>query len=157
MKILNRILFIFLLIEASLLYIQSTKAFFSDTAASSNNTFTASLEFASPTPTPSNTPTPTPTPTTGPGDIVINELMWPGSTKGVSDEWIELRNMTDRSIDISGWQLTKWATSGGGQELLMITVPGGNSIPAGSFFLVAQKSNSDAGSALNVAPNIVDT
>ncbi|MCD6334669.1 MAG: lamin tail domain-containing protein, partial [Candidatus Latescibacteria bacterium] len=37
------------------------------------------------------------------GDVVINELMWMGSTASSADEWIELRNTTDSEILLSGW------------------------------------------------------
>ncbi|KKT34914.1 MAG: Fibronectin type III domain-containing protein [Candidatus Gottesmanbacteria bacterium GW2011_GWB1_44_11c] len=45
-----------------------------------------------------------------PGDVVINELMWTGSSQSASDEWVELRNMTDRSINLAGWKLQKFKT-----------------------------------------------
>jgi len=77
--------------------IGTTTPFFSDTETSTNNTLAVADSFDP-----------------NPGDVVINELMWMGSTKGASDEWIELRNTTDSSIDISGWQITKWAPAGGG-------------------------------------------
>ncbi|HNE24048.1 MAG TPA: phospholipase D-like domain-containing protein, partial [Leptospiraceae bacterium] len=49
-----------------------------------------------------------------PGDVVISEVMWAGSydSSGVytnDDDWIELRNMTNHSIDLSHWSLA-WDT-----------------------------------------------
>jgi len=38
-------------------------------------------------------------------DLVINEIAWGGSEASASDEWIELYNPTDRSIDLTGWTL----------------------------------------------------
>jgi len=38
------------------------------------------------------------------GDIVINEIMWMGTTFNSNDEWIELRNMTDLEIDLGKWE-----------------------------------------------------
>ena len=37
--------------------------------------------------------------------IIINEVAWMGNTKSSSDEWIELKNITNQSVDISGWQI----------------------------------------------------
>ena len=34
-------------------------------------------------------------------DVVINEVMWMGSSSHTADEWIELRNMTSHDIDFS--------------------------------------------------------
>jgi len=100
--------------------------------------------------------TPTPVPV-NPGDVVINELMWMGSSKGASDEWIELRNTTGGTINISGWQLTKWVKSGTDHEEFMLTIPGGSTIPAGGFFLIAQFPSGAPGSALNVEPDVITT
>ena len=83
--------------------------------------------------------------------VVINELMWMGSFLNDKDEWVELRNLSSESIDISGWQLTKLATSG---EQLMVSVPAGSTIPANGFFLI---SNFDKDhSKINTDPDLVD-
>ncbi|NOZ60157.1 MAG: hypothetical protein GXO74_00600, partial [Calditrichaeota bacterium] len=86
------------------------------------------------------------------GSVVINELMWMGSTLSTYDEWIELRNTTSNALDISGWQLTKLS---GGAEALMLEIPAGNTIPANGYFLI---SNYDAAnSQIDVTPDIVDS
>jgi signal peptidase len=125
-----------------------TFAFFSKSATSTGNIFSASQAF----------PTPTPSPTSSPsaGDIVINELNWAGSTNGSSDEWIELRNTTSHTVDISNWQITKWSTSPSGHEVLMLTIPVGNSILAGGQFLIADKSPG-VGTALTATPDVIDS
>jgi hypothetical protein len=41
-----------------------------------------------------------------PGDVVINEIAWSGSHASGGDEWIELANTTNRSIDLTGWRLS---------------------------------------------------
>ena len=38
--------------------------------------------------------------------IVINEVAWAGTAANTSDEWIELYNVTDQPVDLSGWTLT---------------------------------------------------
>jgi len=45
------------------------------------------------------------------GDVIISELMWAGSydTTGAytnDDDWLELKNMTNHSIDVSHWSLS---------------------------------------------------
>lgn len=84
-----------------------------------------------------------------PGDVVINELMWMGSSLRAADEYVELRNMTDRIIDLSGWQLTKNIS---GVETLMFTIPGGT-IAAHGYFLISEYNQ--VNSAINVAPDTV--
>lgn len=44
-----------------------------------------------------------------PGDVRINEVMWYGAHSGDDegyDEFVELRNMTDRTLQLDMWQLT---------------------------------------------------
>ena len=86
-----------------------------------------------------------------PGDVVINELMWAGSTVDSNDEWIELRNMTSNPIDLSGWQISKLVSS----EDPMLTIPSGI-IPANGYFLISKFSKDSLSSALNVM-GLVDT
>lgn len=40
-----------------------------------------------------------------PKDVVINEIAWMGTTASYNDEWIELYNNTEFSINLSGWSL----------------------------------------------------
>lgn len=66
--------------------------------------------------------------------VILNELMWMGSSISSSDEWIELKNATGAPIDLSGWKLNKLSS---GKEVAMLTIPSG-SIPAGGYFLIAR-------------------
>lgn len=71
--------------------------------------------------------------------IVINEIRWMGSSKSTSDEWLELRNLTDFDVDISGWEISGAATKG--KDL---TIPAGSLISANGYFLIANyPKNSD--------------
>lgn len=144
----------------TLVVVKITFGFFSSSASSTNNKFTAAAKFPTAIPTatpiPTATNTPTPTPTVGPGNVVINELAWAGSTKGSDDEWIELRNTTGHTIDISNWQLTKWVSGGTNAEALMLTIPASQSIGAGGLYLIAGKSPG-AGTALLISPNRIDS
>ena len=85
------------------------------------------------------------------GDVVINELMWMGMAGNAGDEWLELRNMTDSPVDLSGWQLTKKRT-GDGVEVLMFTIPGGTTIGGGGYLLVSEYDKDNSG--LNAEPNL---
>lgn len=38
-----------------------------------------------------------------PGDVVINEVAWAGSTDSANDEWIELYNRSNQSVDLTDW------------------------------------------------------
>jgi hypothetical protein len=87
------------------------------------------------------------------GDVVINEMMWMGSIGHTADEWIELRNTTSAPIDLSGWELS----NNTGTETLMLTLPGGAIIPANGYYLIANYSDANTSSALNVAPDYVTT
>jgi len=84
--------------------------------------------------------------------VVINELMWMGSSVSSSDEWLELQNTTDKAVDIAGWRLTKFS---GGTEQPMLTIPSGQIVPGG-FFLVANYPMG-AQSRLATMPDLVNS
>jgi len=65
-----------------------------------------------------------------PGDVVINELMWMGSSGNEYDEWIELRNTTGSPADLTGWKI-----DGAGSDSDSITLSG--TIPASGYFLIS--------------------
>jgi len=87
-----------------------------------------------------------------PGEVVINELMWSGSFVSGQDEWLELRNMTNREIDLSNYQLTGIT---GEEEKAMITISEEYAIPANGYFLVSNYTEDS--SALAFAPNMVSS
>lgn len=37
--------------------------------------------------------------------VIINEVAWMGTTNSASDEWIELKNLSNSRINLAGWQL----------------------------------------------------
>ncbi|MBU0707485.1 lamin tail domain-containing protein [Patescibacteria group bacterium] len=86
--------------------------------------------------------------------VVINELMWMGSSASSSDEWIELRNLTEQTIDLSDWYFTK--KSGGG-EVTMLTLPVGSIVNPNDYFLISNYSQESDSSVLNVLPDHVNT
>ncbi len=63
------------------------------------------------------------------GTVVINEVAWMGSRTSSSDEWVELKNISTSTVDISGWQLVSK------RGRIHVTVPVGEKISAGGFYL----------------------
>ncbi len=86
--------------------------------------------------------------------VVINELAWMGSSSSTADEWLELRNLTANSIDLSGWRITKLSS---GSETTMTEIPPGNVVAADGYFLIANYAATHPSSSLHVTPDIVDT
>jgi len=109
-----------------------SRSFFSDTETQTNNTISTATSFGP-----------------NPGDVVINEIMWMGSQGNSADEWIELRNMTNRTIDLSNWVVVNLGEGGGPNA--NITIPSGKSIGPYGFFLI---SNDPKGtSIINIDPD----
>lgn len=90
------------------------------------------------------------------GDIIINEIMWMGSGKSKSDEWIELRNMTDREIDLTDFVIMKYDSTS--TYAPMVTLPVAK-IGARGYFLIANYAPGDEQSQLKdtVIPDFVTT
>lgn len=64
-----------------------------------------------------------------PGDVVINEIAWMGTTCSYYDEWIELYNNSLLSVDLTGWSLK--AADGTPDISLLVGI-----IPAKGYFLL---------------------
>jgi|GEM_PF-3199478 len=76
-------------------------------------------------------------------DIIINEIMWMGSRKYenyqvYNDEFIELKNLTDRDINLNGWQVV-----GAGKNNLPLILDNIN-IKKNSFLLIKTLQNTDS-------------
>ena len=73
------------------------------------------------------------------GAIIINEVAWMGGLESqdlnYSDEWIELRNTSSGSVDISGWQIKD---ANGDIEIVF---PDGTTIPPGGFFVLERSDD----------------
>jgi hypothetical protein len=37
--------------------------------------------------------------------VIFNEICWMGNEESPSDEWIEIKNISQREVDLSGWQI----------------------------------------------------
>ncbi|MDP3941880.1 MAG: lamin tail domain-containing protein [bacterium] len=108
-------IFVMYFLAVSLLFVQITQAFFSDTASSLSNTFAAAAEF----------------PPLTSAALKINEF---SSHGGASIEWVELINPTGSSVDVSGWSIE--------DNNLSDVFPTVSPIPPGGFAVVVPNSSS---------------
>jgi len=61
-------------------------------------------------------------------DLVINEIAWMGTENSYANEWIELKNNTDKTINLRGWKLKT------ADEDLVINLKG--EVAPNSFFVL---------------------
>ncbi len=87
-----------------------------------------------------------------PNRVVISELMWSGSTASTADEWVELYNPSDSTVDLAGWTLTYRS---GAEDKVMFVLDAGV-VPAGQTFLIANYAANHKNSLLAVDPQRVD-
>ncbi|MDY7077655.1 MAG: lamin tail domain-containing protein, partial [Chloroflexota bacterium] len=66
-------------------------------------------------------------------DVVISEVAWMGTAASAYDEWIELYNPTDQSVDLTGWTLT----SSDGTPTINLT----GTIHAHGYYLLERTDN----------------
>ena len=85
-------------------------------------------------------------------EVVMNEVMWMGSTVNYRDEWIELRNMTGSPVDIGQWTIEKVTDTG----TRILHIPASRTIPSNGYFLIANYPKTSANSALNIDINEVN-
>lgn len=90
------------------------------------------------------------------GDIVINELMWGGTASGSADEFLELRNITDREISLDDIKLTKLSS---GAEVDMITADKfvGKKIAPKGYFLVTNFASASSALAESIVSDLDTT
>ncbi|MDP3901508.1 MAG: lamin tail domain-containing protein, partial [bacterium] len=72
--------------------------------------------------------------------ILINEVAWMGTLNDANNEWIELRNLTNNGLDITGWQLIDM-----GKQIKAIL---NGKISAGGFYMLERTDD-------DTLPNIV--
>lgn len=66
--------------------------------------------------------------------IVINEVAWAGTAGSVTDEWIELKNNTNKTINLSGWTLYSKTEP-------YPYIPLSGDIAAGGYFLIERQED----------------
>lgn len=93
-------------------------------------------------------------------DFVINEVMWMGSDDlddpkddGPDDQWIELKNVSDKEIQIKDWYLEFWDEGLGDYDLVAV-ISNNRIIKPGEFYLLTHQGKSK--SAINVNPDQKD-
>lgn len=69
-------------------------------------------------------------------NILINEVAWMGTTQSYADEWIELKNVSDQTVNIEGWQLQN-------KKQKMKAVFSENAIIEPSGFYIMERTNDD--------------
>jgi hypothetical protein len=82
------------------------------------------------------------------GDVIINELMWAGSEISTADEFIELKNTTNKFTDISGWKIVNYSGD-------VLTIPNNKIISPDGYFLISNYDEKN--SIINVKPDFVST
>ena len=92
-------------------------------------------------------------PCTAYAQVVISEVLWAGSSLSTADEWLELVNISEETVSLAGWTITKRASDG--SDTTMISFPEDTQIQAGQYFLI---SNYDSeSSTLTVSPDLIST
>jgi hypothetical protein len=66
------------------------------------------------------------------GDIVINEIQYHAADDQPSGDWVELFNLSQEEVDLSGWTLTDGAPAN------VFTVPQGASVAPGGYVVLCQ-------------------
>ena len=78
--------------------------------------------------------------------VVINEVMWSGTSQSLDDQWIELWNTTDEDIDIGKWKIEYFRDI----NKPSIMIPANKVIPANGYFVISNYSNESNNSMLNI-------
>ncbi len=83
-------------------------------------------------------------------DVVINEIMWGGSSTSSVDQWIELRNASDTAIDIGDWTITNAKNNTAFTATTTDGTCSTTTIAAYGYFLISNLPT--ASSSINVTP-----
>jgi hypothetical protein len=109
-----------------------------------------------------------PAPEPFPGAVIINEIAWGGTASDAADQWIELFNITDQPINLSGWSLI--ALDGelavtltgviNAEDYFLLERTDDNTvsdIPADVIYTGAMDESGETLQLLDVAGNLIDT
>ena len=101
-------------------FLSPTPTLISTLTSTSTLTLTSTSTPKTPNPSPSPLPTPSPTPSFSSNNslcqipsiakpkhspVIFNEIAWMGTKRSASNEWIELRNLTNQEIDLTNFQI----------------------------------------------------
>ncbi len=64
---------------------------------------------------------------------ILNEVAWMGTNESSNNEWIEIKNIEGKEVNLSGWQLINE------NEKLKVALPNGAKIPAAGFYILERK------------------
>lgn len=103
-----------------------------------------------------------------PGDVVISEVAWMGTTSSTANEWIELYNTTGSSIALTGWTLKaadntpniSLSGSIGAYSYYLLERTDDNTIPGVTADKIYTGAMTDSGEQLVLrdgASNVIDT
>lgn len=70
--------------------------------------------------------------------LIINEVAWMGNNEDFYNEWIELKNISDESIDISGYQIIDE------KEQVQFVIPPETILSPGGFYLIERDNDNSA-------------
>lgn len=84
-----------------------------------------------------------------PSPVVISEVNWAGSSISTADEWIELANVSEEMVDLSGWELR----GGTGADPYVFASP--TLLGPKETLLIANYSEENEKTTLNVPVSIV--
>jgi hypothetical protein len=88
--------------------------------------------------------------TFSPPSVLFSEIAWSGSTRSDADEWIELVNLSDAAVDLTGWHIEGAAGSA------PLTIPSG-AIPPRGTFLIANYAEGNTKTLLTTPVGYVTT
>lgn len=72
--------------------------------------------------------------------VVIGEVLWPGSDLSTSDEWLEITSIVDVDTDLSAWTLTSLNTKG--EHSIALTFATGSHIGPGESLVISSRVSS---------------
>lgn len=71
-------------------------------------------------------------------DVVINEVNWFGSDVSTSDEWVEIRNISTGSLDVSGWSI-----DGLGASAAAVSIDSNTILAPGAYLVIGDRQGAD--------------
>ena len=86
--------------------------------------------------------------------IVFNEIAWMGSPNSSNDEWIELKNISNSSIDLGNWQILDKAGTENGSQGIKISFTDSSQVTNSGFFLLERTDDS---SVPNISADLIYT
>lgn len=86
-------------------------------------------------------------------NVLINEVMWSGTSLSTNDQWIELRNTTDEDINIGKWHISNLRDINKPD----IMIPANSIIEANGYFLISSNPKESKNTLLNVNEDMVNS